>query len=239
MNNKHNPTSFRDSNHRISDSLKPLSDDEAYQSYFEHEVWSLDIFSALIAGITPENRNQIDDPLHKGKKNTASQHRQNPDYASKIKKMFLKDFKKEPIDYARILDGKIFMSSWKFIKWVALNRIDLYERFLYALPPVLVEILIEFQPHNVALRTKSKHSTAYHRALYLKAAKEIRFRIPGRPTREELFKHPQLQKLLHSFRKHDGKPKKYAKRTITDNWLRVIDPQRVGRPSKNSAKISF
>lgn len=224
---------------KFLEAIGPPSEERIYQSYFNRDFWTIDEFSALIAGLTPEN-------YKNGTKGTATVSdlifSERMAFANKIFGQFLDDLEKSPsvfLDEVKktpnqkefiITENFGFLSCWKFIKWIALNDIPMKRRFFEALPLILKELYVEFQPFAVALRTKSYYSRAYHEALYLEHAKVLLDESTLTP--KELYDHPRMQNVLRTIRGLEGH---YTKRTILESWLpKVIECKR-GRPRKGTS----
>jgi hypothetical protein len=212
---------------QLSEMLNP-SEETLYNRPFEKEIWSLDDFCALMGGLSPEKYKQIQE-----NSNDVTLTHQNLKQALDANKICTRFFKQydelRASDNIRMVDSEIYMSPWRFIKWVAANGIQIKHKFLNALPIYLVELYLEFMPTNSALRTKSKYSLAYHKALYLKNAQKLIASAPGRLTREFIYSDPGMQSVLRQIRQLGGN---YTKRTIKDSWLAKLENLKKGRPKK-------
>lgn len=197
-------------------------------SYFEKEFWSLDEFCALMSGISPERFIKI---MDNEDENLVELDIKRCLEARNLHRRFLKQLDEIRItEKAQIRNNDFCMSPWKFIKWAAQNGIPIKNIFIHSLPLYLLEIYLEFAPDNSPLRTQSKYSRAYHKALYLKNAREIRKQFTYRPSREEIYSHPHMQNVLWQIRNLRGN---YKKRTIIDSWFPKIEKLKRGRPRVN------
>ena len=201
-----------------------LSEEELYKSYFHQNFWTLDQFSALIVGLSPEKFHK----LTKSKKKLPIKEKNKFFKALNIQKKFLKDVENKKITYFQFIEKDIGMSSWKFIKWSAENNISIIVKFFKCLPLYLMELLIEFQPMNTDLRLMPTHRREYHRAFYLKHAEELTYN--NSMTNEQIFQHPKMQNVMRYIR---NLGKNYRKSTVIKSWLPNLFPNREkGRPKK-------
>lgn len=201
-----------------------MTEEELYKSYFNQNFWTLDQFSALISGLSPEKL----DKLMKSKRKVPVKAKDKFFKALDIQKKFLKNVQDKKITYFQYIEKDIVMSSWKFIKWAAENNIPIIVKFFKCLPLYLMELLIEFQPMNTALRLMQVHRQEYHRALYLKHAEELTLNNPM--TNEQIFQHPKMQNVMRYIRDIG---KNYRKSTVIKSWLPKLFPNRAkGRPKK-------
>lgn len=211
---------------RFVKAMQPLPEDHFYKEALMQSMWSIDQFAALIAGLTPENykRGERGDTQISGKV-----YAKREAYATKVFRQFLDQFKNgtAPRGWAAS-DNRIWMSSWRYIKWVSENDIPMNQRFFNELPLSLMELYFEFQPIHIALRVASKRSRAYHIAFYLKHAEELLKELPGL-TPTQVYRHPRMENIERHIRELGGR---YKKRTIIESWLpKIIDLKR-GRPPK-------
>jgi hypothetical protein len=199
-----------------------------YKSYFHKDFWTVEEYGALMVGLTPDRFAEI--RAEKGSTPTSKEF-QRCTKAHDLMMQLIKDLmKKENAPHVRLTDGTALMSCWRYIKWTAKNKAPVLGKFFKALPLTWMELFIEFQSPDEALRTKSRFSKEYHRAQYLKHAQELLNSSPNRMTRKEIYSDSRMQSVMDSFQDHNGKRKEYKRRTITDSWLREIDKQSRGRP---------
>ncbi len=208
--------------------MAPPLEADIYQSHMKQALWSIDEFSALMAGLTPEN-------YKKGTKGstliTDEIFVKREAFATQIFSQFL-DYmgKNHVLEDFTTTDENMYMSSWKFIKWIALHNIPLKNRFFNSLPFTLMELFIEFQPINVDLRTAPLRSLAYHKALYLQHAQKLLKENPDlKPM--QIYKDPRMQNIQRYIRELGGN---YKKRTFLDSWLPEIIVSPIGRPKKTA-----
>jgi len=209
------------------------SEEGIYQSYFKMEFWSLEEFAALAAGITPELFLSTE---HTKELVLTKNQKKQVQLAFEIVHSFLRYFKEHPEESVMFIKGSPYMTPWRFIKWMSMNQIAARGRFFLSLPMSLLEVCQEFQPLDTAIRTTSKFCTRHHKALYLKRARQLISSSPRRLSRDEIYHDPSMMSLLRSFKKDSGKFANYKKRTVTDSWLKEIDPCVRGRPKKNPAQ---
>lgn len=186
-----------------------------------------------MAEITPEKFDEIHDEHNQ--KVLLSDFNQY-EYANEIYIKFVEGLKKLDPSFAfHSFRKSIALTPWKFLKWAMENKIAFKKRFLDALPLHLHELLPEFSPENITIRTTPNWHREHHKAIYLKKAKEIIQNSKKRMTRKELYKHPELVLLRVSFKDQEWKRVIYKERTITDSWLKEVDPRSRGRPPKKKA----
>lgn len=204
----------------------PPSEEIIYHSAMQQKLWTIDEFAALMGGLTPENYKAG----NKGTSNITDElFAKRETDATKIFSRFLEDMEKAEMSRDFILtDKNMYMSSWRFIKWVAINDIPMKKRFFNALPFELKELYFEFQPISVALRTQSPHSRAYHEALYLEHAQKLLDKLPLL-TPKEIYKHPYMENIRQTIRNLGGT---YTSRTIRELWLPKLIKNSRGRPKK-------
>jgi hypothetical protein len=130
------------------------------------------------------------------------------------------------------IGGTLALTPWKFLKWAVMNQITFKARFLDALPLPLLELLPEFSSEEIAVRTTPKWQQKYHKLIYLKTAKKVMQKSKKRMTRSEIYDHFEMEFVRRTFKDQNGKQVHYEKRTITDSWLKEIDPCPRGRPPK-------
>lgn len=209
-----------------------ITEEELYESYFKKELWSITELAALMSGISPEKLNTI----HERQTGDARDF-EHYKCATDIQRMVLDAIENDlPIKHFFPAEEGIALSPWRFIKWLAIKQVPLKIGFFRALPLYLIELYEEFQPINSILMTCPKWRREYHRALYLKHAEEIVLNSKKRMTRNEIWNHPQLKLLQNTFKGQNGDKATYSKRTITESWLRAIDPKKRGRPRKQKKK---
>ena len=201
-----------------------LSEDALYKSYFNKNFWTLDQFLALIVGFTPEKFTELikfNKPFSQADDDKIYE-------ALDIQERFISDIEYKRIKHVQLIEKTIGMSPWKYIKWAAENEIPIIYKFFKCLPLHLMELLIEFQPLNSALRLIPTHRREYHTAYYLKQAEEL---IENNPmTNDQIFKHPNMQNVMRYIRELGGN---YKKSTIIKSWLPQLHPTRKkGRPKK-------
>jgi hypothetical protein len=94
--------------------LATPTEDFIYRSYFTKELWSVDDFAALVAGLTPEKFREIgkQEGKHSKKEITRSL------FAFKVIEKFYKSLK-DILELSVLSDNKWYMSPWKFMKWLA------------------------------------------------------------------------------------------------------------------------
>ncbi len=206
-------------------SLFPTEEDR-YKGYFKEDWWSLEEFACLMAGTIPEVYQGI---LAKNEKYMNLKNIKRALEANKIFRRFLSEIEEIRVTDEIRHDQNYAMSSWRFMKWAAIKDLPIKRRFLDALPFPLLEIFLEFLSENSPLHTKPKSSQAYHRALYLKAAKNLVGKFEYRLSRDEIYDHPRMQSALRQIRALGGH---YKKRTITDAWLAQLEERKKGRPKK-------
>lgn len=218
-------------------SLNP-SEPTLYKSYFRKELWSLQEFVALAAGITPELYK------HMVNKRTTEVTHTNFD-RFKTANINLARLVEDLVDETRSIGldllkngirtadtpslNTVYMPSWCFLKWAAIRKVGLVGRFVECLPLQLKQLYIEFRPIESILRTCLRRDREYHQAYYLKHAEHVIRTNPHRLTRTELYNHPEMQNALRMIREWGGK---YTKRVITDKWLPKIEKLKRGRPRK-------
>ena len=211
---------------RFVKAMEPLTEDHFYKESLMQSMWSIDQFAALIAGLTLENYKrgergdtQISEKVYAKREA----------YATKVFRQFLDLFKsgKAPRGWAAG-DNRIWMSSWRYIKWIVENDIPMNQRFFNELPLSLMELYFEFEPTNTALRVASKYSRIYHMAYYLKHAEALLKEQPDL-TPTQIYRNTRMEHVERHIRDLGGC---YKKRTIIESWLpKIIDLKR-GRPPK-------
>lgn len=190
------------------------------------ELWSVDEFAAILAGLTPEKFREITEK----KDDYSSKEINRCLIACRVSGMYLKSLEKDMLEISKLCDSGWHMSPWKFIKWLAQSKAGAHTRFINALPRTLIELYLEFTPLNVDYRTQPKNSVRYHRALYIKHAQFVYDSSPKKLSPKEIYRHPHMQEILYTIRTSGGHPKE---RTITESWLKDIDDDRQrGRPPK-------
>ena len=211
---------------RFVKAMEPLPEDHFYKEALMQSMWSIDQFAALIAGLTPENYERGE----KGDTQISEKvYAKREAYATKVFRQFLDQFKNGTAPRGWVArDNRIWMSPWRYIKWIAENNILINTRFFNELPLSLMELYFEFEPINTALRVASKYSRAYHMALYLKHAEELLKEQPGL-TPTQVYRHPRMENVERYIRELKGQCKK---RTILESWLPKIIDSKHGRPPK-------
>ncbi len=211
---------------RFVKAMQPPTEDSIYKESLMGSLWSIDQFAALIAGLTPENYERGERGDTQISENVYAKREV---YATKVFDQFLDQFRSGTVPQGYVAsDNRIWMSPWRYIKWIAENNILINKRFFNELPLSLMELYFEFQPIPMALRVASKHSRAYHMALYLKHAEALLKEQPDL-TPIQVYRHPRMEHVERYIRELGGR---YKKRTITESWLpKVIDSKR-GRPPK-------
>ncbi len=205
-----------------------------YDSYFDTTMWSIEAFGALTVGLTPDRYAHIRAGTGESPSNLELYLCSKADETTT---KLLKDLIKRKDEYIQLIDDQMVMTCWRYIKWVATSQISVKTKFVEHLPLILIELYLEFQPINEALRTRSRFSSAHHRAQYLEYAKELQRSSPRRLYRREIYDHPRMQRVADGFRDHNGKRKTYSKRVIMNSWLKHIDPQPRGRPKSTKKQL--
>lgn len=213
------------------------SEEQAYKAYFKKAGWTIAEFSALIVGLTPDEYQTINDPNNSSvTKKQFEQYKQ----SNKIFSSFIKDNLKSPdtIDLNGIhsIEEGLYLSPWRYIKWIAEKQIPFKRKFMSALPLHLLELIQEFSPHNHGLKTIPQWKREHHKLLYQAHALKLIESSKQRLSRDEIFRHPQMEYIARTFIGKDNKQIRYKKRTITESWLAEIDPQKRGRPRKKRRK---
>jgi len=206
------------------------TNDEIYDSYFKEDLWTVNEFVALMVEITPAQYEELNDP-----ENDNVNYKDFAKYklANQLLGRFVKDFKKNYHKEFRLIREKLLMTPRKFLKWVAMNQIAIKKRFLDALSISQLEVLLENQPLDIAIKTKPSWYSGYHKAIFQKNALGIIEKSKRKMTRDEIYHHPVLDNLRRTFKNKKGEQIRYKKRTITDVWLAEIDPRDRGRPPKH------
>lgn len=212
--------------------MLPPSEEQIYQAAMQQKLWTIDEFAALMGGLTPENYKVGSKGIAKM---TDEVFAKREAAATKIFSQFLDDMEKTTIARDFILaDKSMYMSAWKYIKWVAINNIPMKKRFFNALPFELMELYFEFQPTSIALRTQSHYSRAYHEALYLEHAEKLIKQFPLL-TPKDIFKHPHMENIRRMIRDLGGR---YTQRTLRESWLPKLIKKTRGRPKKLSSSAT-
>ncbi len=215
----------------LLESMARPSEEAVYQSAFKTEMWLLREFCALMGGLSPERYKQIREEVEG---NFSKVDLRQFLYANKICSQFVRQFQEVYLtEKISVVDGEFCMSAWKFIKWIAMNNIPMKEQFFKALPLYLMELYFEFRPESTILRTASKRSLTYHRALYQRNAQRLIKNSTRRLSRKEIYEHPEMQSTLQYLRKLECKCKP---RTIQNFWLGKLEDLKPGRPPKNLLK---
>jgi hypothetical protein len=169
-----------------------LSEENSFKSYFSRELWSPDQGAALVAGLDPEtyrNGQALElDPKEYAKRST---------HATAVLNRFLKDQEKglwKKKDF-KITENEIYISAWKFIKWISEKDIVMHKLFFNQLSLTQMELYFEFDPVETALRVASKHSREYHKAYYLKHAEELIQELRKSLSPTAIYEHPHMQNI--------------------------------------------
>jgi hypothetical protein len=210
---------------RFTQAVMP-SEENSFKSYFHRELWTPDQGAALVAGLDPETYRKghaIEfEPKEYAKRDA---------HATKVLTHFLDDAEKgiwRKKDF-KIAENEIYVSTWKFIKWLSERDIKMHERFFNQLLLTQMELYFEFTPTNIALRTASRRSRAYHEAYYLKKAEQLMETLREVLSPTEVYDHPHMQDVLRYIRELGGH---YTKRTIVTSWLPKLIDSPIGRPQK-------
>ena len=209
-----------------------MSDEQFFAYLFTKKFWTAHEFACLMAGITPQelqkllevDSSQITQEQIKRVKRVNITEKRLITYTKRAQKVLLDEW--------NLIDGKPCMTPWKFIKWIAMNELPITKGFAMRLPLYLLEIYLYFLPDNNPLRNKPRDCREVHRAIYLEHAKELQKEHTRRLTYEEIYANPRMLNKLRSFKKHDGSPANYKKRTVTDSWLPTLEKRPRGRPKK-------
>ncbi len=212
-----------------------MSEEELYRSYFRQELWTIKEFASLMAGITPEKFEEL--YSRKDNSGTAKEYAQYK-HALMIYDKFLEDVEKKIELKEFYLAKGVSLTPWKFIRWVSTNQVPVKHRFADSLPLHLLEILIEFSPLDVGVKTTPKWHRNYHKVFYLKNAELIMEASNKKMTRQEIYEHPQMEYIRRTFKDINGEQVTYTKRTIINSWLPKIDPRKRGRPRKLKRKTT-
>jgi hypothetical protein len=208
--------------------------EEIYQSYFEKTFWTISEFCSLMAGLTPDEFEKIDD---KDNKTVTETEFKKYCHANKIYKKIVNWINKDiPIEQFYWNGEEMILTPYKYVKWSAENQIPFKKKFVKSLPLYLLEVILESQPIEKTIKTRPQWGRDYHEAIYLKNAEQIINKSKKRLSREEIYNHLQMKYIEMTFKNKDGTRKKYKKRTITESWLRKIDHQKRGRPRKKPLK---
>lgn len=112
---------------RFVKAMQPLTEDHFYKESLMQSMWSIDQFAALIAGLTLENYKRGERGNTQISKNVYSKREA---YATKVFGQFLDQFRSGTAPRGWIAnDNRIWMSSWRYIKWVVENDIPMNQRF--------------------------------------------------------------------------------------------------------------
>ncbi len=209
--------------------LYPTEDDR-YKAYFKEEWWSLEEFTCLMAGTIPEVSQGV---FAKDEKYLNPKNLERALQANKIYIKFLDDLIDGREGEHLVDKEKYTMSAWRYMKWAAMKGLPMKQRFVDALPLTLLEIYLEFTAENSPLHTKPKSSLAYHKALYLKAARRLMNKYEYRLSRDEIYDDPYMQNVLRQIRAYGGH---YIKRTIKNSWLATLEKRKKGRPKKGEKR---
>jgi hypothetical protein len=212
--------------------LKNLNPDFE-KEYYDHmikELWSTDEFSALTQRLSPRYYKEIVDENF-DLEQLSNNKRKQALTAMQLNNKLLLDIRNEKIENVHYIEKETLVSAWKCIKWLAENQIPIKKMFFKALPLSLMELYLEFQPMNAALRNKNIFSRDFHEAYYLKNAKKL-IKINCNPmTLTEIYNHPYMKNnIQRQIRKLKGN---YKKSTIIKSWLPKLFPKRKkGCPKK-------
>jgi hypothetical protein len=214
----------------ILDNALGLTGEERYKKHFSRNLWSVQDFAALMVGMLPSRFSELD---VSGKLPKEQKEKQRYCKAKELMSRFVEDKKYEGTRDVCFIEEKMYLPPWKFIKWVASNRILIIKIFCIALPLYLIELYEEFQPMNEALRKAHFHTTEYHKAKIQDCALElIEKAFPKKPHLKELYRHPKMEYLLSSFINPRTR-KRYNYRTICHFWIKEVYPDSPrGRPAK-------
>lgn len=203
-----------------------VPEEELYKSYCQKELWTPYEFAALMGGLSPPRCQAI-------LEGTATDI--TPEELKKIKisnQVLKKLFRRKVTEKkSETLKKDAVMTAWRFIKLAVLEEIPFRFGFFKHLPPYLMEIYLEFQPADVALRTSPTWSKRYHFALYKRRAEELLADNP-RLTAREIYR--RTKGVRDTFVNASGYRVSYAKRTITESWHPKIQKSPRGRPRKTS-----
>jgi len=219
---------------RIDRPLEGPSESDMYKEYFTRGSWNINEFVALLISVTPKNFENLR-KIAPGE--LPSNILEKLGHADEVRQKFSEYADKELSEHAFFSNGNTYFSLWRYVKWLASQRIKVTKKFYKHLPYSLMEQFQEFHPGNLALRTKSIRSREYHRAKYQEQAQLILKNSEKEMTHAEIDQHPILQKLLDSFQRQqiigaDGKPTRRYKERTRLRWISAINPKKRGRPPK-------
>lgn len=206
-------------------SLFPTEDDQ-YKNLCKRDLWTLQEFSCLMAGTIPEVTQGV---FVGNEKYLSLTNIKRARQANRIYIKFLDDLI-DGREVEHLVDKeKYTMSAWRYMKWAAAKNSPMKQRFIDALPFMLLEIYLEFIAGNSPLYTKPTSSLAYHKSLYLKAARHLINKCKYRLSRDDIYNDPHMQNVLRQIRSYGGH---YTKRTIKNSWLASLEKRKKGRPKK-------
>jgi hypothetical protein len=218
---------------RLQEALEAgMTDEQFFAQLFNKKIWTMHEFACLMAGITPQEYQKL---LELDSSQITQEQIKRVNRVHKTNRRLItytKRAQKVPLDEWIFIERNPCMSPWKFIKWIAMNGLPITKGFAMRLPLNLLEIYLYFLPNNNPLRTRPRDCREVHRALYLEYAKELQKEYSRRLTYEEIYANPRMLHLLRSFKKRDGSPANYKKRTVTDSWLPTLEKRPRGRPKK-------
>lgn len=211
------------------------TEEDRYKSFFSRDVWSAEEFGALVCGFDPTRLKEIlNEKIFP--KNLQEEKKANESLI--IANQFLADLvglcEENPLE-VNSLEGGLYLSCWKYIRWLAKKNIKMKVRFLRALPLNLLELFEAFDPENETLRNANIYSSEYHQAkLKVNVEALLQRNHPKKMRHIEIYNDPSIQKVLHSFRSDKNKPRWYKKDHVIKHWIAKWNrdcPR--GRSSKN------
>lgn len=197
---------------------------QEYKRYFTRELWSVEEFGALMAGMTP-------DEFKKYEKKT-----NNPKIYKKILtsvkliNKFYKSRLRNKCDGCFFFKKAAYFSPWRYIQWMAHNNIPIRKRFAEQLPFHLMELYLFFQLDNIKSYAQGKNLSEFNKNLYQKYAKEILEKHPH-ISRDQLYQRCKYAEI--QLKDEKGKRKPYSEKYLKYEWLKEINPKPVGRPKKS------
>jgi hypothetical protein len=210
-----------------------MTEEELYTSLINKKIWTIQEFACLVVGITPRKLKKM---MGCTSSQITKEEVKRVRFVRKIMHRLITGDKgslRVRVDDFLPGSDEPCMSSWKFIKWLAENERPMMARFIRRLPLDLLEMYLFFLPSNSPLRTKSRYSREYHRAVYLERAKDLKKRSAQQLTHDEIYREKGMLNLLRAFEKSKGVPANYKKRTITGSWLPRLEKRQRGRPKKS------
>ena len=209
-----------------------MTDKQLFANLFNKKIWTMHEFACLMAGITPQEYQKLFEVDSSQITQVQIKRVKRVHITKKSLITYTKRAQKVPLDEWFFIENDACMTPWKFIKWIAENELPITKGFARRLPRDLLEMYLYFLPDNNPLRTRPRDCREFHRALYLQHAQDLQKEYSRKLTHEEIYATPRMLHLLRSFKKRDGSPANYKKRTVTDSWLPTIERRPRGRPKK-------